>query len=194
MQKILGLDVSSTTIGWGLLGVEDNKAVIIEHGNIKPPKKDKFSIVERLDIVSKQIDELCKKHNPDFIVIEDLLQFMKGGTSANTIITLAVFNRAVALQTYKSTGKIPLFLLPISVRTLIKKFLQMKIRIEKEEVPTILQNYFGKTFFKVVGYKIRGKNKGQPVIEVFDEADACAVAWAGIIKLNLVGENNGKSL
>jgi len=194
MKKVLGLDVSSTTIGWGLLGIKDHNIVILEHGNIKPPKKNNFSIVERLYIVSKEIELLCQRLMPDYIVIEDLLQYMKNKTSANTIITLAVFNRAVALQTYKTTNKLPLFLLPISVRTCIKKFLKMQVKIEKEQIPDILQNYFGKTFFKIVGYKKQGKNKGQPIIEVFDEADACAAAWAGIIKLNLLEEKDEKLL
>ncbi len=186
MKKVLGLDVSSSCIGYSILGIDDDKIILLHHGNIKPPKKDKCSIIERLHIVSLAIHELCILHNPDFICIEELLQYMPNKTSANTIITLAVFNRAVALQVYKTTGKLPLFMLPITVRTQIKNFLQRKNRIEKEDIPDILQKYFGKTFFKIVGYKKRGKNKGEPVIEVFDEADACAVAWAGIIKMGLL--------
>jgi Holliday junction resolvasome RuvABC endonuclease subunit len=170
--------------------IDNGKVSIIEHGNIKPPKKDKYELVERLSIVSDEIDALCQRLNPDYIIIEDFIQFMRNQTSANTIITLAIFNRMVALQVYRTTLKIPLFLLPVSVRAILRKHLRMTRKIEKEEIPTILQSYFGKSFFKLVGYKTRGKNKGRPVVEVLDEADACAVAWAGIIKLKLIEGDN----
>lgn len=185
MQTILGIDCSSSTIGWAYIGVENNKIMLLDHGHIKPLSKD-FPLMERLDSASKDIANLCERFNPDSTIIEEIAQFMKGKTSANTIITLAVFNRAVALQLYRSTKKNPLFLLPISIRTRIKRFLGREQQIEKEEIPTILQDYFGKSFFKVVGYKQRGKNKGQPIVETYDEADAVAAAWAGVIELGFV--------
>jgi len=189
MQTILGIDCSSSTIGWAYLGVDNNKIKLLDHGHIKPPKKDDNHLIERLDAVAKTMEELCQKFKPDFTIVEEISQYMKGHTSANTIITLAVFNRAVSLQLYRSTKKVPLFLLPISIRTRIKRFLGRTKQIEKEEIPGILQDYFGKTFFKVVGYKQRGKNKGQPIVETYDEADAVAAAWAGLIELELVKGN-----
>lgn len=188
MQTILGIDCSSTTIGWALLGVDNNKIKLLEHGHIKPPKKE-VPLVERLDVVTKDIALLCNKLNPNFTIIEEITQFMKGKTSANTIITLAVFNRAVALQLYRSVKAPPLFLLPISIRTRIKRFLGRTEPIEKEEIPKILQDYFGKSFFNIVGYKKHGKNKGQPIVETYDEADAVAAAWAGVIELGLIKGN-----
>lgn len=188
METILGLDASSSCVGWAFMGVENGKIHLISHGNIKPLGKDGYSIVERLDALAKDISALCERLNPKYTIIEEIIQFMKSKTSANTIITLAVFNRTAAVQLYRSTGRVPLFLLPTSVRARIRKFLQRKEEISKEDIPTILQDYFGKTFFKLVGYKQRGKNKGQPIVEVYDESDACAVAWAGLIELGLTGE------
>lgn len=185
-KTILGLDCSSTTIGWSLLSVENEVIKIDRYGNIKPPKKDSCSLVERLDSVQKEIDKLCIELKPDHIVIEDILKFMAGKTSADTIITLAIFNRTIALQVYQTLGKLPIFLLPISIRSRLKKFLSLENKIEKEQIPKILQDYFGKEFFKITGYKKRGKFKGQPIIEVYDESDACAAAWAGAIELKLV--------
>lgn len=190
MQTILGIDCSSSTIGWAYIGVDGSTINLLDHGHIKPPKKDDFSLIERLDSVSKDIERLCEKLNPNFTIVEEITQYMKGKTSANTIITLAVFNRAVSLQLYRSTKKVPLLLLPISIRTRIKRFLGRTEPIEKEEIPGILQEYFGKSFFKVVGYKQRGKNKGQPIVETYDEADAVAAAWAGVIELGLVKETH----
>lgn len=189
MQTILGIDCSSSTIGWAYMGVDGSEIKLLDHGHIKPPKKDTGHLIERLHWVSKEAAMLCDKYKPDFTIVEEISQFMKGRTSANTIITLAVFNRAVSLALYRSTNKVPLFLLPISIRTRIKRFLGREEQIEKEQIPAILQEYFGKSFFKVVGYKQRGKNKGQPIVETYDEADAVAAAWAGLIELGLVKGN-----
>jgi Holliday junction resolvasome RuvABC endonuclease subunit len=186
MQTILGIDCSSSTIGWAYMGVDGSTIKLLDHGHIKPPAKDDNHLIQRLDSIAKTMEELCSRFNPDFTIVEEISQFMKGRTSANTIITLAVFNRACALQLYRSTKKVPLFLLPISIRTRIKRFLGRQEVIEKEQIPGILQDYFGKSFFKVVGYKQRGKNKGQPVVETYDEADAVAAAWAGLIELGLI--------
>lgn len=189
MKTILGIDCSSSTIGWAFLGVEDEKIQIIEHGHIKPPTRDGYSLVKRLDIVMASIAELCERLRPDYSIVEEIIQHMEGRTSANTIIVLAAFNKTVSVQILRSTGQEPIFLLPISIRTRIKKFLQRTEKIDKEEIPNILQEYFGKTFFKVVGYKQRGKNKGQPIVETYDEADAVAAAWAGVIELGLIKVN-----
>lgn len=188
MKTILGIDSGSKTIGYGFLGIEEDKVQLIEHGNIKTLDKDKHSIVERLDHISKQIELLCEKLKPDHVLIEDIIQFMQKRTTANTIITLAVFNRVISLQVYRSTGKIPIYLLPISIRTRIKKIFNLEKTPEKEEIPNLLQNYFGKTFFKIVGYKKRGKNAGQPIISTYDEADAVAAGLAGLFELGLLKE------
>ena len=187
MIKVLGIDCSSSTIGWALLGVDGYEIKLLEHGHIKPPKKDKCSLIERLDIVSSDIKVLCDRLKPDHSVVEDIIQFMPRRSSATTIIMLAVFNRAVSLQLYRSISKVPLFLLPVSIRSRISKFLGIT-KIDKEDIPKILQDYFGKAFF-TIEYKAKGKNKGKPIITVFDEADACAAAWAGIIDMKLTAKS-----
>jgi len=53
MTVILGLDVSSSTIGWGL--IKNNK--LIDYGHIKPLKSD-FNIFERLNDINLQIKKL----------------------------------------------------------------------------------------------------------------------------------------
>jgi Holliday junction resolvasome RuvABC endonuclease subunit len=186
MQTILGIDCSSSTIGWAFIGVDNDKIKLLEHGHIKPPSRDGYSLIKRIDSAMADIATLCERLKPDYSIVEEIIQHMEGRTSANTIIVLAAFNKAVSVQLLRSTGKEPLFLLPISIRTRIKRFLQRADKIDKEEIPSILQDYFGKTFFNIVGYKQRGKNKGQPIVETYDEADAVAAAWAGVIELGLV--------
>jgi len=186
MKTILGIDCSSNTIGWAYLGIETETINLLEHGHIKPPGKDGYSLIKRIDMATKEIAKLCDRLKPDYSIVEEIIQHMEGRTTANTIIVLAAFNKSVSLQILRSTGKEPIFLLPISIRTRIKRFLQRETKIDKEEIPNILQDYFGKSFFKIVGYKQRGKYKGQPIVETYDEADAVAAAWAGAIELGLV--------
>lgn len=178
------MDISSSCIGAGLVGIEDNKINLIEHIHINPPKKDKYSIVERLDVVANDIELLCQRTNPDYIIIEDIVHFMAHKSTAKTIITLGIFNRFVAYQVYKSTGKIPIFLLPISIRSKLGKFLNIK-NIAKEDIPEILQKYFGKDKF-AINYIKRGKSIDKPVKETYDEGDACFAAFAGAIHLGLL--------
>lgn len=185
MITVLGFDVSSTNTGFALLGVDKNVITIIEHGSIKPLKKDGYHLLERLDDIAQRVDELCMRFKPDYCCIEESVQYMANRTSANTIIVLSVFNKTVALQVYKTLGKIPMFLLPVSIRSRIRKYLGID-KIEKEDIPKILQDQFGESFFRVVKYRTRGKNKGTPVLSTLDEADACAAAWAAIIEMGLV--------
>jgi Holliday junction resolvasome RuvABC endonuclease subunit len=184
MATILGLDVSSSTIGYCLLKVENKKLELLEHNHIKPSKDDNHTLIERLDLMTKEINKICVSYNPNYIVIEDSVQFMANRTTANTIILLSVFNKAVALECYHATNKLPIFLLPVSIRAKIGKCLSIK-KINKEDLPDIWENYFGKSSFKMK-FKIKGKNKGKKIDEMYDEADAIAAAFAGAIKLELI--------
>jgi Holliday junction resolvasome RuvABC endonuclease subunit len=178
--KLLAFDVSSSCIGNAIIGIENNTVELIKYGNIKPPKKEKASIVERLDMVCKEIEKLCSEYKPDHIVIEDIVQFMAHRSTAKTIITLGVFNRVVALQVYKTTNKIPLFLLPVSIRSKLSKIIGIG-KIAKEDIPEILQQFFDKEQFK-----IKYKKNGSIDKTIFDEADAIAAALAGGIHLGII--------
>lgn len=177
MKTILGLDISSSCSGYAIIDINDK--TLIAYGHIKVLKKDKYSIVERLDHLAKEINSLCFKYNPEIIVIEEISKFMAHRSSANTMITLGIFNRVCALEVYKTTNKIPIFLMPITIRTAIKKHIGLKEKIKKEEMPNIIKNHLYDAF------DIKMKKDGKTIdSKVFDEADAVAAAWAGLIKLN----------
>jgi Holliday junction resolvasome RuvABC endonuclease subunit len=171
------LDVSSAAIGYAIIDSSIEK--ILEYGHIKPPKKDKMSIVERLDSVSKEVDKVCNKWIPDIVGIEEISKFMARRSSANTMITLGIFNRVCALQAYKSTNKVPIFLYPISIRTKIKKYMKLLDKIHKENMPEVLKSYFGDMAFKIT----MKKNKTTISPTTYDEADAVAVAFAIMIDI-----------
>ena len=91
-MKILGLDASTTTVGYAF--VENKK--VIDMGFI-PINKEK-TIRDKVQVTLDEINKLDPFDEIDKIYIEDSLSgFMRGRTSQQTIIKLAKFN---AVLTY----------------------------------------------------------------------------------------------
>ena len=91
-MKILGLDASTTTVGYAF--VENKK--VIDMGFI-PISKEK-TIRDKVQVTLDEINKLDPFDEIDKIYIEDSLSgFMRGRTSQQTIIKLAKFN---AVLTY----------------------------------------------------------------------------------------------
>ena len=86
-MKILGLDASTTTVGYAF--VENKK--VIDMGFI-PISKEK-TIRDKVQVTLDEINKLDPFDEIDKIYIEDSLSgFMRGRTSQQTIIKLAKFN------------------------------------------------------------------------------------------------------
>lgn len=176
MQTVLGLDISSKTIGWGWLGVEEQEIKLLEHGHIKPLKSGKYSLVERLFQVAKDIDALCTRLKPDIVAIEEITQFMPNKSSAKTIIALAVFNRVASLQTFITTKKVPQYYYPISIRSKIAKFYNTG-KLTKEDMPALLN--------KKLGFVINYSKKDNSIRDfTYDEADGVSVGLTALITAN----------
>lgn len=91
-MKILGLDASTTTVGYAF--VENKK--VIDMGFI-PINKEK-TIRDKVQVTLDEVNKLDPFDEIDKIYIEDSLSgFMRGRTSQQTIIKLAKFN---AVLTY----------------------------------------------------------------------------------------------
>ena len=163
----LGLDISSSTIGYAVCSDED----LISQGRYKPKKskiKNKsHTIAERLSQTYKDVKSLVKKINPDEIVIEDYARkFTKGRSSASTIIILSCFNEVVSMACIDAVGVIPIKY-PVSS---IRKTLGLKGKIEKEDVLNEILKLYPN--FKVTKNRVKNTQK-----ETFDEADALAVIY-----------------
>ena len=176
---ILGLDVSSATIGWSLLNLDKNNPTLIECGHIKPMSKDKadkkgYGMIYRGADAYDQIADLLKNKKPDLIVIEDFSKkFSKGKSSANTIITLAVFNSFVALACLKYSGKEPLKFSATEMRSNVGKFYKQKIVSKDDVFPFICNKY--------QNFIIKNNRNNKTKTEYYDEADAIFTALACII-------------
>lgn len=78
--KILGLDPSSTSCGWGLVETDGYGVSHIAHGAIRPRAKAPFD--ERLLIIYGELAQLIERHQPDQIGIEEVFV----GESAKTAL------------------------------------------------------------------------------------------------------------
>ncbi len=167
MKKILGFDVSSTTIGYCLLEIDEASGKIdFKIANyIKPLKKG--NIIERIVDTRNKIKTIIEAVKPDYIVIEDIIQFMKGHSTAKTIIMLTTFNRMIGLCAYDYLQKAPELFSVMSIRHGLKTGKDLP---KKEDMPELVAKHLGITF----PYEVN--KKGKVKVESFDMADGVAVA------------------
>lgn len=171
-MRILGLDASSTTIGWGCLDFDDQwNLTATQIGFIKPPKAD--HIVEKLRQTRVLVNDLMDQLKPDRVVLEEiLLQHPK--TTIKTLATLAIFNRSVCLWVYDKLEGMPDLFTPLKIRHAIKLTKGREVP-KKEEIPALMEHHLGKLFWPVVE---KGKYKGSRAEECGDIADGLACAFA----------------
>jgi len=107
MRKILGLDISTSCIGWCLLDAADGS--LIAAGSIV--LKDIKCMFEKAQRAQQTLQMLVAEHNVESIAIEENLQaFRPGFSSAKTLITLARFNGIVSWLSYGCTKIKPSFI------------------------------------------------------------------------------------
>lgn len=169
----LGLDCSSSTVGWGFTKLSNNIPQLLSYGHIKP-LSNKFNEIIRLDDVYKKITNLCINLKPTFVSIEDIFLFMKGHSSAKTITILTSFNRIISLAAYHNSKDI-FFYSVHEIRKIISKYYNLD-KISKEDIPDIIIKYLSKNFIK----KLNKNNKIKK--EVFDEADGIAASLAALLQ------------
>ena len=166
MTKVLGFDISSTCIGICLLEIDEKNKITLKYlDNIKPIKS--INIIERVAHTRDKIKKLIEHLKPDYIAIEDLVQYLPGKSSANTIITLATFNRMIGLLAFDYLNKMPNLYNVMSIRHGLKLSKELP---SKEQMPDLVSSHLGIKFIYSIGKK--GKIKS----ENYDMADAFAVA------------------
>lgn len=184
MKTVLGLDISSSTIGYALLQYDDELNVnLIDYGFIKPPKATKGSLAFRANEAMKKCNILMSKLQPNSIAIEAYAsKFSAGRSTANTIITLSVVNEAVSIGCINTLGFDPIKYPVVTIRSVLSKYLSMQIVSKDDVYPAICNNF--KSFSPPTN------RKGLPAKEAGDIADAIAVALTHIIKEGSNGKAN----
>jgi Holliday junction resolvasome RuvABC endonuclease subunit len=167
---ILGLDISSSIVGWCVI---DNTK-ILDYGSWDLRNKNKYdSLFKKGKKVQEELKLILSKFpNLKFIFIEKSLQsFRSGFSSAQTLSTLATFNGIVSWLCYELIGQEPNYLSAPSARKSIG------IKIEKgQNAKEIVVDYLIKT---EPSFSVALTKFGNYQPDTFDKADAIVIAKAG---------------
>lgn len=180
-KKILGFDVSSTTLAYAVLEITDDQEIkYITSNYIKPIKKG--SIIKRLVDTRDKIKKIIEEVNPDYIGIEEIIKFMAGASSATTIITLTSFNRMICLLSYDFLLKEPELLSVMTIRHKIKKCMNYEKLPPKEDLPVALEKLLS------INFPWLYNKKNAIKVESYDKSDAICCAY--VYALKLINEKN----
>ena len=103
-MRILGLDPSLTSTGWGIIEAEDNRIKYIDDGFI--PTDPQLSITTRLDIIYRELCKVIEKYQPQEAAIEQIFlntnpqSTIKLGMARGVVI-LAPATYAIPLEEYE---------------------------------------------------------------------------------------------
>ena len=167
IKRVLGIDCSSTTIGYCVLEIDDltKEIKFISASYLKPVKTG--TITERIVDTRNKINTIINNIKPDYIGIEEIIQFMQGKSTAKTIIMLTTFNRMVCLLSYDYLQKSPELFNVMSIRHGLKFDKDFP---KKENIPNLVAKHLGITF------PYEHDKKGKIKVENYDKADGVAVA------------------
>lgn len=182
MKRILGFDVSSTTIGYCVLDIDDHNEIhFVSASYLKPIKTG--SIIERIVDTRNKIQTIINQVNPDEIGIEDIIQFMQGKSTAKTIIMLTTFNRMIGLCAYDYLKKSPELFSVMTIRHGLKTGKDLP---KKEDMPELVAQHLRITF------PYETNKKGKIKVENYDKADGIAVALYYALVLSGKVKRKGK--
>jgi Holliday junction resolvasome RuvABC endonuclease subunit len=189
---IMGFDISSSCTGWCALKLdtETNELSHWKSGFYKPIKSK--DLIERLAKTQEDVKKIIEIHSPDYIGIEDIIEFIRGKSSAKTILTLSNFNRSIGLTCRQYLGHSPSFFSVLSIRHGLKLTKEFP---KKEEVPDLINHHLKMDLIGLHGpaglYK-RGSTS-VPRTEFYDIADGCAVAtYYGLVLTGKVKKPKSK--
>lgn len=127
-MRILGLDPSLASTGWGVIEVENNRMKYVADGFIKT--NPQLSLPERLTTIHKILEEVIETYKPDEAAIEQVFlndnpkSTIKLGMARGVVI-LAPALHNIPVTEYEST--------------LIKKAIVGVGRAEKQQVETMVK-------------------------------------------------------
>ncbi len=107
--KILGLDISTKTIGWALFDISGSKLLELTHFSpkIKPQPEDKLEeLMKKADAFQKHLDNYKDMGIVRVVIEEPLLS----SNNVYTIGTLLRYNTMVCKSIYDTFGIVPTFI------------------------------------------------------------------------------------
>jgi Holliday junction resolvasome RuvABC endonuclease subunit len=166
MKRILGFDVSSSTVGWCVLDIDEvsNDITHVTMQYLKPSKKG--NIIDRLIDTRNEVSDIMNTWKPDYIGIEDLIKFMPKST-ATAVVMLTTFNRMICLSAYDYLKEQPALFNVLTIRHGLKT---SKILPKKADMPALVAKHLN------IAFPYEYNKKGKPKDENEDMADGTAVA------------------
>lgn len=113
--KILGLDISTKTIGWAVFDIKDSKLLELTHFSpkIKPQPEDKIEeLIKKADAFKKHIEKYKDVGITRIIIEEPLLN----SNNIYTVGTLLRYNTMILKCCYDVLGIIPTFISTYNAR------------------------------------------------------------------------------
>ncbi len=181
-MQVLGIDASTTTVGWSIVESDDMSLVAIGHWSLK-----KFeSLMTKADHVVQQVNQLVLSYDKlqkTVWIEEPVIMFTPGMSSAQTISKLVGFNAMVSYGIYRDVGDRNKFAVrhvkPGDARRSCGIVLTTKAKSggmsQKEQTMQQLTSSSGYLSSVVFTKTKSGKHKP----ENFDEADAYVIARYG---------------
>lgn len=178
-MRVLGLDVSSTTIGIAVLDVDPiTKKVTLTHlDHFNPPKEG--HILDRLSQTRAHLTQVFQTWQPSEIAIEDILLGAGKTTTIKTLSILSIFNRVIGLAALDHLKKVPHLFNVMKIRHGLKSCKELP---KKEEIPELVAKHLNIPFpYLYKKPRVAKKSKKPPPapkldIVNYDRADAIAVA------------------
>jgi Holliday junction resolvasome RuvABC endonuclease subunit len=184
MRRVMGVDPSTTTVGISIIDYDDGYKPTLIHSEFYKPDKSN-GILEMLYLARTHILNLFGKYKVQEFVIEDYIRFMKGSSSAGTVIPLAILNMTLRLAIL-DLGIIPEALNVLKIRHALKL---TKILPKKEDMPELVAQHLGISYPWL--YKINRKKQQVIMDESYDVADSMAVTLA-FVKLKTVSKKKSR--
>jgi Holliday junction resolvasome RuvABC endonuclease subunit len=183
-MRVLGLDASTSAIGIAVIEYDKSFNCKLVYSNYYAPDKS-IDIIDMLLKARVHITNIAKQYEIDEFVIEDYIRFMKGRSSAATVIPLAILNMTLRLMIIDQFNIKPESLNVLKIRHTLKLTKELP---SKEEIPNLVAKHLKIEYPWL--YKVNKRTKKpvlhkvtkEPVVqtESYDIADAIAVALAFI--------------
>lgn len=179
MQKtVLGIDASTTTIGYTVLSITDKKVEVTAIDYITLSNYDE--LIEKADYAEIRLREVIEKYTPVEICIEeDLQRFTKGRSSSQVLRKLSRFNGMVTYILYKLSGVKPKHVDPSHARRIVGCVIKnTKPNTTKQQVLAWVKKRLTVDWPKKTVTRGKFKGQTQELKECFDMADSYVIACA----------------
>ena len=174
---ILGLDISTSIIGYTVLDFQSN-IMVCEAWDLRNDKTYK-NIYEKASFVKRELIRLKEEYDISKVFIEEPFTFFSsGGSTAKTMAKLQSFNGMISWVCVDVFNIVPSHISPGDARK------SNKIKVSKgQKAKQVVLNYL---LEHEPAFKAKYTKKGNPIPETYDRADSLIVARAGY---QIQGEN-----